>query len=314
MEAVRYRIRPRSAWRTPWQADTLGALLCALMARRHGPQRLVDEVLAPALQGRPAFVLSDACPGDLLPIPAVVRTLPWAPAHRRTVRSARWTSWTGLQQLVAGELPAEEPVLAHADAFVDAVRVRNTLDRLTQATPDEGGLWNADETWLAPGMQHLTVHARVEPAVRPLLDELFRELARTGYGADASAGSGQFDLEVLPPDQPWGDADAGQGGCMALGTYQPAAGDPLDGHWELFVKYGKLGMDLGEANVFKRPQPMLRPGACFRTLAPPLFLGRAIPAAELLPERPAATLAARGVHPVQPAFSLAIPIPWPAHS
>ena len=79
----------------------------------------------------------------------------------------------------------------------------------------------------------------------------------------------------------------------------------------LLVKYGKLAPELHARAVFKRPQVMLEPGACFRTGdAPKPFYGRPIGPDRLLSKDARESLAAAGVHPVQAAFALAIPIVW----
>jgi len=307
MEVVRYIITPHSSWCTPWQADTLGGQLYALCARLHGPDLLREALLEPALRGEPAFVLSDGLPGNLIPVPAVVRTQDRPVVQRRQIRAARWTTDQGLQQLMEGGLPEHDALFTDAQVFHQVLRVRNTLDRTTQGTPDQGGLWNTTETWLVGGFTTLTVHARVQPAARTLLDGLFHELARVGYGADASAGYGQFDLAVedgRPVNRTASD------GCMALGTFQPAPHDPTQGFWEGFIKYGKLGMDVGQGQVFKRPQWMLRPGACFVGGGQGAMLGRAIPTSDLLPSKTAAALAERDIRPLQPAFTISMPIPW----
>ena len=77
------------------------------------------------------------------------------------------------------------------------------------------------------------------------------------------------------------------------------------------MKYGKLGPDFGVRSVFKRPQFMLRPGACFRQPPPlPEWAGRLIPSEHLIPAATLDELRDRGIHPVQPAFALAVPMKW----
>ena len=85
------------------------------------------------------------------------------------------------------------------------------------------------------------------------------------------------------------------------------AGDPVDGAWETFIKYGKLGPDFGLENVFKRPLVLFRPGACFRGHAPQPWVGRSVPMAELLAPDAATALAARNTNVMHLAFGLALP-------
>src|SRR5712691_9939475 len=97
MQLYRFRIVPESAWRTPWQSDTLAGLLCWALARTEGDAALQRDVIEPALQGAPAFVLSDAFPGDWLPVPALVRLAEWPAPDRKAVKRVRTRAGTGNQ-------------------------------------------------------------------------------------------------------------------------------------------------------------------------------------------------------------------------
>lgn len=328
MKLLRFQLRPLAAWRTPWQADTLAGLLCWTAARLGERDLLEDGITAPALRGEPPFVLSDAFPGDLLPIPAALRLRDWPEAHRKAVKRARWLSREAFlrarqgQPVKADELLPEtdwvhapsggrrQPAASPAAPLLARERLRNTLDRATQGTPARGGLWPSLETWLHPRHDFLSVYARVTDNFAPHLHRLLRALASTGFGADASAGLGQFELTAEPEPADWLDTPAAAApGCVTLSTFQPAPTDPADGLWEAFLKYGKLGPDFGLENVFKRPLLMLRPGACFAGATNRPFLGRAVPMHELLPPDAAEALHARGRRAVHLAFGLAVPFP-----
>ena len=92
MNLYRFRLVPESAWRTPWQSDTLAGLLCWMCARTEGHTVLRQQIIEPALAGRPPFVLSDAFPGDWLRVPAAVRLLDSLAEQRKTVKRAKWLS------------------------------------------------------------------------------------------------------------------------------------------------------------------------------------------------------------------------------
>ena len=100
-------------------------------------------------------------------------------------------------------------------------------------------------------------------------------------------------------------------GFVSLSTFQPSPSDPVEGYWRSFIKYGKLAPEFHDAAVFKRPQVMLEPGACFRTGGVHrFFYGNAIGPDRLLSDGDRERLARRGVHPVQAAFALAVPMVW----
>jgi CRISPR-associated protein Csm4 len=311
----RFRLRPRSAWRTPWQADTLAGLLCWTCARTRGEGALRAEILEPMLAGRPPFVLSDAFPGELLPVPLVTRLADWPAEARKTVKRARWLGPEAFRRARAGErLDVSDLVLA--PLVTEHEQTRNTLDRRTDTTGDAGSLYALPEFRLdlTTPMLHATgwisVYTRVRSASANLLTDLLEELAHVGFGADTSAGRGAFDFpagaaELEAVD--WlGETPNGADGVVALSTFQPAGGDPMLGLWESFTKFGKLGPDLGLDDVRKHPLLLFRPGACFAGERVP-FLGRAVPMDELLPAVTAAELRARGIEGVHPAFALAIP-------
>lgn len=219
-------------------------------------QQLID----PALAGQPPFVLSDAFPGDRLPLPAAVRTLDVPAELRKPLKRARWLLRESFRQLQAGSVPGTGEMLRDA-GVLEYTQLRNTISRASQTTDTDGGLFPTEESVLKKGIRHLTVYARVVPEFVEPLGRLIKELADWGFGSDRTAGKGQFrldgGLEAVPElDEPV-DAD----GCVVLSTFQPAGGDPTDGAWEAFTKYGKLGPDFGLENVFKRPIIVLLPGA-----------------------------------------------------
>lgn len=311
MKLLQYKLRPLSAWRTPWQADTLTGLLCWAAARLGEHDFLENIITAPALRGEPAFVLSDAFPGDLLPIPFILRLQSWPEEHRKTVKQARWLTRDKFTALRQGISIQWTDLINEDHAFTEHHRLRNTLNRITQGTPEHDGLWTSSETWLSPKENNLSIYARVTDTFVPQLTRLLHELSITGFGADRSSGQGQFELLGEPVSADWlvpNVLSSQPPGCVSLSTFQPGPHDPTDGFWETFVKYGKLGPDFGLENVFKRPVLMLRPGACFST-CPPL-LGRAIPMDELLTSDNTAILRAQARQVVQFAFGLNVPFPF----
>ena len=307
---VRLKLKPTGVWTTPWQADSLlGALACA-WARSHGPDALRRELLDPWLAGAPPFVISDAFPGNTLPAPAVLPLWwEWAPEQRKQVKHARWLSGADFSRIQRGKVPRLETPRA---TMRDHVRLRNAVSRATNSAGDRGELFEVPYSDLSPSDDreaHLTMFARTTGGGAAVLIEALEMLGRTGYGADASVGHGAFDVEPDLLPCPELDEVVGAGGFVALSTFQPAAGDPVQGFWRVFVKYGKLAPELHPHAVYKRPQVMLEPGACFCTgEGPKPFYGGAIGPDRLLSKDARQSLATTGVYPVQAAFALAVPI------
>lgn len=317
----RVKLRPRSPWRTPWQADTLTGMLMAVCARVHGADVLRDLIIEPMLEGKPPFVLSDACPGDLLPMPVWLRLADWPEeADRKRLKRARWLQPDDFQRARRGETPAASALIADEQVFLEHTRQHNTLDRLSDTTGDAEsglGIFNRPETLLRPtksvtnGADYLSVYMRIlEPGAEDLLLEFFGDLALTGFGADTATGRGQFDILGNPEAVPELDqAIENANSVVAFSTFQPGTDDPVNGLWDAFPKFAKLGPDLGVSNVRKNTLILFRPGACFHTPSnsQPAFLGRAVPMTQLLPPATAGALVERDVTVAHPAFALTVP-------
>lgn len=316
MNLYRLAVRPRSPWRTPWQADTLAGALCATCARTHGVDALRTRLINPMLAGEPPFVLSDAFPGYLLPVPVAVRLAQPPPhADRKAIKRSRWLSREDFLALRAAHPDADVPwrrLLPDSSVFCDATTRHNTLARDSDAAFEEGGLFSRPDTLLQPnrnGDASLTLYFRITDGnAADLLLDLLHELSLVGFGADVATGRGQFDIIGDPePDADLDVPSPDANGIVCLSTFQPAPGDPTDGFWEAFPKFGKLGPDLALADVRKHTLIMFRPGACFRTDPSTPFLGRALGMDDVLPTVAANELRQRGIEIIHPAFGLAIP-------
>ncbi len=310
MNLYRFRLVPESPWRTPWQADTLSGLLCWTCARTEGNDVLREQLIEPALAGRPPSVLSDAFPGERLPLPAAVRTLEVPAELRKPLKRAKWLPTDSFRQLQAGTVPGTGEMLRDASTL-EYTQLRNTIGRASNTTSNGGGLFPTEESVLKKGIRHLTVYARVVPEFRERFERLLQELAQWGFGSARSAGKGQFRLDGGLESVPDLDEPANADGCVVLSTFQLAADDPTDGAWETFTKYGKLGPDFGLENVFKKPIIVLRPGASFHASAPRGWLGRAIPMHDLLAHDVVGHLQDIGANVIHWAFGLCVPLRWP---
>lgn len=313
MTLHRIRIRPRSPWRTPWHADTLSGMLCATAARGWGASWLRVHLIEPMLDGAPPFILSDACPGDRLPLPMVLRLQEVPdPTRRKALKQARWLDRADFLHARCGGSP--DTGRWRPDPYLVESRRHNTLGRDTDASLDEGGLFTREEVTLnatTPNddLATLSIYARVADAdALDLLVDLLDEMALTGFGADTATGRGQFERIDEPlPEAELETPPSGTNALILLSTFQPAPGDPTDGLWEAFPRFGKLGPDLGVRDVRKRTAILFRPGACFLCPEPRPFLGHALTMDQILPDPTRDELRAREIEVIHPAFGLAVP-------
>ena len=316
---VRIRLRPLGVWSTPWQADSLMGALANVWARSNGDGAIVRDFLEPWLSGSPAFVISDAFPGDLLPSPA---GLPiwweWPQEDYKRIKRRELLSPGEFGLAQRGMRPELEDESGRV--FIeDHARLRNSISRVTDTTGEGGELFEVPFSVLArrgdprdESELFLTLYARTDSAGLEVLISALEMLGQTGYGADASVGHGGFEVADGPEPCPELDDVPGADSFISLSTFQPTPSDPVDGLWRVFIKYGKLAPEFQDVSIFKRPQAMLQPGACFRTQGPPLpYYGGAITSDRLLTERDRSALEERGIRPAQAAFALAVPMVWP---
>ena len=316
MEAlVRVVLAPQGVWTTPWQADSLLGSLACVWARKHGAAALQRDFLDPWVAGEPPFVLSDAFPGDGLPMPAATPVLwDWPPEQRKVIKRTKWLTSTAFASFQHGRRPElnNRGMSRRLSSIQHHVRLRNTVARSRTSGSDAIELYEVPYSTLSDPEAGLAIFARASSSGRDVLIESLEILGLAGYGADASVGHGGFSIENVHDSWPGLDDVPDADGFVSLSTYQPGVADPVDGYWRAFVKYGKMAPEFHGSAIFKRPQMMLKPGACFRTgECPKPFYGAPIGPDDLLATRDRTALASRGVAPVQAAFCLAVPMKWP---
>lgn len=240
-----------------------------------------------------------------------------APRDRKLVKRARYLAKDAFRKFREGTLPTRSDLITE-DPIKIASHFHNTLSRSTNTTSEGGGLFTLPDYHLErkkkdqPRIDFLSIYARIEAGCESMLSDLLKETASYGFGADVSTGKGHFELlDGLERIEELDHLNTAPNGVVTLSTFQPAPKDPIDGFWERFTKYGKLGPDFGLANVFKRPLFLLRPGACFRSEEPRPYLGRAIPMDEILAPDAVDQLRGQDVEIIHPAFGLALPAAFP---
>jgi CRISPR-associated protein Csm4 len=162
MLTYRATLQPRSATRSPWQADTLFGHLCWLLRYREGEPALA-EFLERYRRGQPPLLFSNGFPGDylprpLLPAPPIQAGLPkraqvQVMQEAKASRGLRWVSLEQFNVLRRGEritLQPQPELLRHRTVL------KNQINRLTFGTTsleEEGGgnLYNVDELVFVQG-------------------------------------------------------------------------------------------------------------------------------------------------------------------
>lgn len=325
MKTYRVRISLDSASLSAWQSDTIFGHLCWTVRYNEGEEAL-GQFLAPFLAGEPPLILSNGFPGDLLPRPVLPPSAPPGlgmpkrdqVAAMRRARRGKGIKYVDLDEFNAicrGERVPPKPKEAGVESHTV---LKNLINRLTGTTAGReaeeaagGNLYDLQEVFYLErkGLAGERIPVPVSIYLKVTDDswaeraqKLFNQMALTGFGAKKSVGYGQFEVENFEPFDGLAVPD-GANGFVSLSNFVPARADPVDGHYEMLVKYGKLGEEFasnGAISPFKFPLLMFVAGATFRDGNPRDFYGRMV----------------RGVHPqderiVQYGYAFAVPIVLP---
>lgn len=269
MKNLRIRLDIHSGTLTPFQADTIFGHLCWVVAYR-GTDKDLQQFLEPFKNGSPPFTISDGFPAGFLPKPLSTEFNIDDPAGRKELKALDFLAVEDFNRVRKGasfkpqhiEVPLSTTTVTH-----------NTVSRLTQTTPPEGGVYSIEETFTPCVDVYVKV---ISEAWISRVAELFEELSKTGYGRRKSIGKGQFSVSGITEWQ--FERIEGANGFVTLSNFCPRSEDPTQGLYKTFVKYGKLGGHFTFCgNAFKRPLVMIRTGSVFNTGGDPKeFYGRMV--------------------------------------
>lgn len=294
MKTYKIKLKIHGSIMTPFHADTLFGHLCWMVAYREGENGL-KAFLEPFQKREPPFLISDGFPLELLPKPLSAEFFVLDSEDKKNIKKIDFIVSGNFQSIRDGKECKPESI---QNPYLVCLLPHNRIDRLTQATSKEGGVFNLRKTFVSKINVYLKT---VDEQWKQKVIELFDALSRSGYGKKKSTGSGQFSIEeVIGIDfKKIGNPN----GFVSLSNFCPAEDDPTEGLYKTFVKYGKLGEEFTFCgNPFKRPLVMVKAGSVFRTAgAPKEYYGRMIQEG-ISPAKPEV---------VQYAYAFAVPIVYP---
>jgi len=293
MRTYKIKLSLKSGVITPFHADTLFGHLCWLVAYLEGKGNL-EKFLEPFKEGNPPFLISDGFPGNFLPRPLSAEFNVEDAELKKEIKKRDFVSladFNRIRETEFLELEAIEP------SIYEVTTTHNSINRLTHTTFAEGGLYNLEEMIVS----YISVYLKtVSESWKGRVIELIEKLSNVGYGKKKSIGKGQFSVEEVSQFE--FDEIENPSGFVTLSNFCPSKGDPSEGLYRIFVKYGKLGEAFTYCgNPFKKPLVMIKTGSVFKTgTKPKPFYGRVIE--DIAPAAPSV---------IQYAYAFAVPIIYP---
>ena len=296
MTMLRFTLRPRTAFGSPLLGETLFGQVCWAIAHMKGGGRLT-ELLEGYAEGRPFLALSDAFPKGFLPLPALPAFL-WRAdpgAGRKELKRRKWVPLCAVGRPLAEWRDAavtDEGAAGEASGrggrpralrVSDAV-VHNTIDRITGTTgTGQFAPYASSQTWLNAATG-LSVWASVDESrlSREDLAEALAWVGLSGYGRDASAGLGKFELDGAPEEVEFRAPGATGRTWLTLASCALCGVDSADEEktfYRIRTHFGRHGDALALTGApFKRPV-VLAESAALVTLEAPVettVLGRGL--------------------------------------
>lgn len=254
MTTWRLRLHPKAPWATPWRADSLFGAICWCWLELF-PETFEGMIAAFSESRDPPFTLSDAFPGDLLPLPLHVRPV----SNGGKLKPPLYIPQPTFQSILSrGDTSTTE---ATDNAIGAGSLVRTAIDRQV-GTAADGQLYEVDIQRLTRPFDAMSVYVRSDRYLKELI-ACFRALSLTGFGKKCSSGLGAFDITGEPERCDWLDKVDSANAFVTLSHFVPSAADPKVGCWRLSVTYPKFQGSAVE-DVFKGSILMVEPGAVFR--------------------------------------------------
>jgi CRISPR-associated protein Csm4 len=282
--AYRIRFRLASPLATRLHSGTLFGNLCWAWRYLHGEASLAKWLCS--LPEDP-FLISDGFPKDMLPRP-LLRPSPKRPGTLAEVTAQKRLKKQSLiprkmfEQLrrAMSELALLHALMSYWDEQKQQQEcmtpyerekagtarwertAHNRIHRLTGRTPEEGGLFFTEELWTTGQAQYHDVYVQTSLPVNEL-EQLFSQVARWGYGKDATWGRGRFDgIEIYREDGGLFDGALPRAMSLSHGSLTPNM--LPNARYQLETHYGRLGgVYACSSSPFKFPLLLLTPGATF---------------------------------------------------
>jgi len=289
-EIYSLKLTPKSGWATPLQADTIFGHLCWQIKQSEG-EEVLEKFLA-AMEKSPIFTLSNGFPFDYIPRPILADDFIKECVGDKTkmgeefdaikdfskkTRLIKINELSGYQNSFGADGNAKIARMKKLnEAVKDMPAIKNgrgfhaAINRFSSTTDDEehapfavpcqyldakdgdGSLWILIKVFDESLLKEYQIKDRL------------KQVFEGGYGKKKSVGLGCFDADDWK-EVKFCENENGTN-IVLLSNFVPADGDPYQGMYDIFVKYGKLGEErsiAGGQNFYKKPIVMIKECASF---------------------------------------------------
>ncbi len=242
MKLYKATIEAKSNFATPLRGDTLFGQICWYIRLLEGEQKLKE--LLEKYEEKPFCVVSDGFVTGHLPKPKLPSWRLGEDASKK--KENRKKVWLEIEDFFEGAFTkAKRRDEVAKEKEVDIVR--NSINYKTfQTDGADFSPYGVEEFWFG----QKDIYFLMDDEYVGLVQKAFQVVGEDGYGKDKTIGKGRFEIvEFEEFELPKKSSKQ----FMTLSPMVPKGVECKEFYYDIFVRFGKLGMDRATTNPFKKP-------------------------------------------------------------
>ena len=256
---------------TPLLADTIWGHICWGI-KYYESEESLKKFLKTYETKTPELIISDAFFKNSLPVPMLTPFISekLTKEQMKELKSKKKLKYISKDIFLTGNKISINSLKPIDFKIIKTERLKNTINRLTNTTRENGGLYEVEEIWFKDKDNVFEIYV-ISYLDKKEIFKYFNYGFSIGFGKDASTGKGIINvIDVKEINFPQSGKRA-----MALANFVPSEQDNIrDLYAEVFTKYGKLGGEFAiNSNPFKKPIVMFKTGATFSLEEKKFFVG-----------------------------------------
>lgn len=294
MKTYEIILHPESSFLTPFQSDTMFGSICWAIRYMDGEKELEDFLVK--YQTSPPLIISNGFPTGFFPKPlcepvareqlieivketgkiendskkeiiVILKILKKFKKEKLIKKDVFEELINGLSEkdYLKRKIDQNDGIFNSEKELKEITLYKNSINRLTSHTKEDGGLFTQDETYYS-NETNISFFIKINGIDKQFIQKIFNFISLYGFGKRKTTGKGHFKLIDIKeynfnsPENP--------NAFVSLSSFVPSENDPVEGWYDMQVKYGKLGGHYASETSrtpFKKPIRMFQAGSVFKT-------------------------------------------------
>lgn len=263
MNAYQLTITPKTAFGGKILGATLFGQICWAIAERYG-EAVLSGCLKDYANGKPFLVVSDAFPTNFVPMPCLPSDY-WKTDAETDRKALKKRQFIAIDYLKNSPKLWQQNACDLSNQTLATTHLHNTINRQTGTTGDkEFAPYQTGEVWFVGDLSvYLLLDENLLSADK--LRQVLDDIAKTGYGRDASVGLGKFEIRAFEKSDLFSQYNHGTDALSLSACCPQGLGFDKDkSFYQIHAHFGRHGnIAVFGGNPFKKPVLMANTGAVF---------------------------------------------------